>query len=287
MNEFDEINTDSKKNKNNSEILYNESNLLLDISNYSNQSIENSMILESKMGYDLYEPLELSSEEEEEIKEEIIIYKTNDYKKIMENLTKDINKFKKNIETYNDYPFFRSQNTIKFIPKLSKESEILNKNQLRELHANLPYYHQYKNLVLLYSISIDGTLFKTFYEKSKEYQNTILIVKDDTDNIFGAYISDYFQCLFNEFYGTAETFLFTFFKSNRIHIFNATRENEYYIYSDDKKLAFGCSDNNFSLMFDNDFWNGFTGKTKTYNNLPLSEKENFIVVKLVLWSFQF
>ena len=106
MNEFDEINTDSKKNKNNSEILYNESNSLLDISNYSNQSIENSMILESKMGYDLYEPLELSSEEEEEIKEEIIIYKTNDYKKIMENLTKDINKFKKNIETYNDYPFF-------------------------------------------------------------------------------------------------------------------------------------------------------------------------------------
>ena len=123
MNEFDEINTDSKKNKNNSEILYNESNSLLDISNYSNKSIENSMILESKMGYDLYEPLELSSEEEEEIKEEIIIYKTNDYKKIMENLTKDINKFKKNIETYNDYPFFFIQNTIKFIPKLSKESE--------------------------------------------------------------------------------------------------------------------------------------------------------------------
>ena len=28
MNEFDEINTDSKKNKNNSEILYNESNQL-------------------------------------------------------------------------------------------------------------------------------------------------------------------------------------------------------------------------------------------------------------------
>ena len=293
MNEYDEINTNIKDlniNENNDEKIYNQSyeytskNPLIDISHLSNQT-QNSFLLESKNG-DLYEPLELDSDEEEEIKEDIKIVKNENFQNIMKNLNTDINNFIKKIETYNDYPFFRIQNTIKYIPKLSKESEILNKYQLRELHANLPYYQQYKNLVLLYSMSYDGTLLKTFYEKCQDYQNTILIAKDDSNNIFGAYVSDYFKCLYNEFYGTAETFLFTFFNSNRIHCFNATRENEYYIYSDDKKLAFGCSDDNFSLSFDHDVWEGFTDKTKTYNNLPLSINKNFNTVKLEVWSFQ-
>ena len=40
------------------------------------------------------------------------------------------------------------------------------------------------------------------------------------------------------------------------------------------------------ISFDHDFWDGFTDKTKTYNNLPLSIHKNFNTVKLELWSFQ-
>lgn len=235
-------------------------------------------------GIDIFEPLdneELSDEENIES-----IEKNDDYITTMTNLCGNMYNSSHNIETYNDYPYFRVQNTCKFVPKLDKESEILSKKQLRELHSNIPYYQQYKDLKLLYSMSVDGTALKTFFEKSEGIQNSILVVKDDSENIFGAYISDYLQIKYSQFYGTAETFIFTFFDTERIHCFPATRINDYYIFSDDKRIAFGCSDEAFSLSLDNDFWGGYTAKTKTYNNLPLSKKEKFIVVKVELWTFQ-
>ena len=234
-------------------------------------------------GIDIFEPIDQDDLSDEENIEKIT--KDEEYTSIMEKLSKDIYNSSHNIETYNDYPFFRVQNTCKHIPKLSKESEILTQKQLRELHSNIPYYRQYHDLNLVYSMSVDGTALKTFFAKSEGYDSSILLIKDDSHNIFGAYISDFLQIKYNEFYGTAETFVFTFFDTDRIHCFPATRANDYFIYSDDKRLAFGCSDDAFSLCLENDFWSGYTACTKTYNNLPLSKKEKFIVVKLELWSF--
>ena len=233
---------------------------------------------------DIFDKLEIDNVKEEHSIDKI--EKNNDYEDIMLTLSKNFSSFSKNPDVFSDYPFFRVQNTCKFIPKLDKESEILTKRHLRELHANIPYYQQYKNFRLLYSMSIDGTLLKTFYSKAEGVQNSILVVKDDIGNVFGAYISDYIQCLYNQFYGTAETFLFSFFDTERIKCFGATRINDYYIFSDDKHLAFGCSDDCFSLSLDNDFWDGFTYTTKTYNNLPLSKNSKFTVVKLELWTFE-
>ena len=104
MNEYDEINTNIKDlnlNENDDEKIYNQSfentnkNPLIDISHLSNQT-QNSILLESKNG-DLYEPLELDSDEEEEIKEEIKIEKNENFKNIMKNLNLDINNFKKKL----------------------------------------------------------------------------------------------------------------------------------------------------------------------------------------------
>ena len=83
----------------------------------------------------------------------------------------------------------------KFIPKLNIPSEILSERQLREvnynvlnkLHANMPYYHQYKNLRLLYSSNKHGIAMKTFYMKTEDVKNTIFVVKDDEQNVIFFY----------------------------------------------------------------------------------------------------
>jgi len=187
---------------------------------------------------------------------------------------------------YGDYPYFRIQNTINFLPKLNVESEILNEQLLKELHCRLPYYHQFSNWKRLYSLSKDGCALKTLINKTQENQNTILIVKDDENNIFGAYASEAFE-LSGNFYGTGETFLFSFFKDNRIHVYNSTGINENYIYGDEKQIAFGCSDDYFSLTLENDLYDGYSRMTQTYKNQRLNgNKDKFIIIKLEVWTFQ-
>lgn len=87
------------------------------------------------------------------------------------------------------------------------------------------------------------------------------------------------------FYGSGETFLFYFDSLGRIHAYEGKGINEYYIYSDMKILAFGCSNNSFALCIDQDFLKGYTKETETFDNKPLTNKETFYVLKLEIWAF--
>jgi len=129
-----------------------------------------------------FEPLAESNLKNEEAIFEII--KVNEYKDIIKNVMKNIETYNQDLEPLDDYPYFRVQNLSKFIPKLNSHSEIFSERQLRELHSQFPYYHQYKNLVLLYSTSKDGVSMKTFYNKTAEIKNSIILVKDDEQNVF-------------------------------------------------------------------------------------------------------
>ena len=108
----------------------------------------------------------------------VTLYKSKEWDSIIPTILDAIEHCKD--ETgYGDYPYFRIQNTINFLPKLNVESEILNEQLLKELHSRLPYYHQFSNWKRLYSLTKDGCQLKTLINKTEEYQNTILIVKDD------------------------------------------------------------------------------------------------------------
>jgi hypothetical protein len=238
----------------------------------------------SQIEKDNYEPIEY-----EDVKHEdsiLEIFKSKDYTNIITNIIQSIDNYYQDIDNYDDYPYFRVQNTCKFIPKLNFTSEILSDKQLRDLHSNLPYYNQYKNLKMIFSTSKDGCNLKTFYTKGEGVSNSLLVIKDDNDNVFGVYASEEFKNNSHGFYGTGETFLFTFYKTERVHKFNSSGVNDYYIYSDDKIMCFGCSDNYFSISLENDFLSGYTKSTQTFKNPPLSTKENFYVKKLELWTFE-
>lgn len=235
--------------------------------------------------YDIYVPLEKDDDNDDE--EFIKITKKKNYKEIMSNLKKDIYSFISKTEIYNNYPYLRIENTTKFIPKLSQNSKILTEKKIIEIHSHLPYYHQYKDLKLLYSMDKDGTDLMTMINKGQGYENTFLVAKSSNNEIFGAYLSESLRILYADFYGTAETFVFTFFNTDKIRVFHATRNNELYIYTDPSKIAFGCTEENFALSFEENFTNCFTGKTITFDNPPLVEENvsNVTVVNCELWTF--
>ena len=247
-------------------------------------NMKNKLVPDKIEKYDIYIPMVKDDDDIEEEDDYITIKKNPNYNKIMTNLKSDVFNFISKKNTFSEYPYFRVENIIKYIPKLSQESKILNEKKIIEIHSHIPYYHQYKNFKLLYSMDRDGTALTTMINKGETYENTILVVKNSNKEIFGAYLSEALKIKYNDFYGTAETFLFTFYDTNRIRVFPATRNNEHYIYTEATKIAFGCSDDNFSLSLEDDFSSCFTGTTTTYDNPPLCKQDTFIVVNCELWT---
>ena len=230
----------------------------------------------------VFEPIKYEDYKKEEGILEI--YKNQDWNQVVPLILDAIDHTKNKDKAYGNYPYFRTKTKIDFLPKLDVPSDIFSAYQLKELYEFLPDSHQYSDLYRVFSISIDGCALKTFYNKCQEINNSILVIKDDDDNIFGAYASECFEPNRN-FSGTGECFLFTFYKGNKIHVFNSTGINRFFMYCDDEQICFGCSDDYFSLSLRNDFLEGYSHTTQTYQNQPLSSKDKFIIVKLELWAF--
>lgn len=207
-----------------------------------------------------------------------------DYEDTIMSVLIDIVNNEEDIPGFGNYPYFRVNPVIKFIPKTDTVSEILSERQLKELHMNLPYYQQYKNLKLLYSPSKHGISMKTFYLNTEDYKTTIIVIKDDDQHIFGGYLSEPIRSS-QKFYGTGESFVFTYHNFDRIHTFQATMANEYFIYTDDEIVAMGCDDKNFAFVIRNEFLKGQSRTTCTYKNPVLSSNEEFFVHKFEVWTF--
>ena len=231
-------------------------------------------------------PPDFEQVKEEELKSEETIsevYKSENYDKVIPKLIKAINS-KSEESNSEDYPYFNSKNKVKYLPKLDSPSEIFNNNQLKELHSYLPYYHQYSSLYKAFSISVDGSALKSFYKKCEGVKSSILVIKDDQGNVFGAYASDVLYPT-STFVGSPDTFLFTFHKEDKIHIYKATEANDHYIYCDNEQVCFGNSEDNFSLAIRNNLLDGYSKTTETFKNKPLNDKEKFVIFKLEVWSF--
>lgn len=206
-----------------------------------------------------------------------------DYEETIMSALIDIANHEEDLALINDYPYFRINPVIKFVPRLDQSSEILSERQIKELHMHLPYYQQYKHFKLLYSTTKHGTSMKTFYNNVADHNTSIVVIKDDNQQIFGGYLSEEIRNS-QKFYGTGETFVFTFHNSERIQIFQASMKNENFIYSDEDVFAMGCDDKNFAMAIREDFLKGNSHKTITFNNQVLAYDENFFVNKFEVWS---
>jgi len=91
---------------------------------------------------------------------------------------------------------------------------------------------------LLFTISKDGVSFKTFYRNTRDRDNTVLIMKDDTGRIFGAYLCEEWHPS-KYFYGLGESFVFSFDAKAKITVSRYSGANEKIQFSDEKCLIIG------------------------------------------------
>lgn len=178
-----------------------------------------------------------------------------------------------------DTPLFTSQLRSKVS---TIRSEILTERMYISLCRELPRIYQLRNWKLVYSPIEHGNSLRMMYRNACEFGVTLLLIKDAAKTVFGAFVSEPWRVT-KRYYGTGESFLFTF-KTGTLRTFRPTLLNEYYIISDLQSIMFGAGVRS-GLFLSSDLVRGSSGYSDTYGNAELSQTEDFKIVDLELWGF--
>ncbi|XP_051575133.1 oxidation resistance protein 1a isoform X3 [Myxocyprinus asiaticus] len=171
-----------------------------------------------------------------------------------------------------------------FKPSLNEPSDLLEAEQIEKLAKHLPPRTIGYPWTLAFSTSKHGMSIKTLYRTMQAQDSPVLLVIKDSDGqIFGALASEPFK-VSEGFYGTGETFLFTFYPE--FEAYKWTGDNLFFIKGDMDSLAFGGGSGEFGLWLDGDLYHGRSHSCKTFGNPMLSTKEDFYVQDIEIWSFE-
>ncbi|KAM4581303.1 oxidation resistance protein 1a isoform 3-T4 [Odontesthes bonariensis] len=171
-----------------------------------------------------------------------------------------------------------------FKPNLREPSDLLEADQIEKLARNLPPRTIGYPWTLAFGTSKHGMSIKTLY-RTMQGQDTpvLMVIKDSDGQVFGALASEPFK-VSDGFYGTGETFLFTF--NPEFEVYKWTGDNMFFIKGDMDSLAFGGGSGEFGLWLDGDLYHGRSHSCKTFGNPMLSKKEDFFVQEIEIWAFE-
>ncbi|TRY88991.1 hypothetical protein DNTS_032292 [Danionella cerebrum] len=173
---------------------------------------------------------------------------------------------------------------LDLLPVLLETSAFLQDMHTNKLCSVLPARVQAHPWHLLYSTDLHGTSLKTLYRNLLEVERPVLLVVKDSDSqVFGAFSTHPFR-VSEHYYGTGETFLFSF--CPELKVFHWTGENSYFVKGNLDSLQIGGGGGRLGLWLDADLYHGTSSKCSTFNNLPLSSKQDFTVQSLEVWVFE-
>ncbi|XP_028675366.2 nuclear receptor coactivator 7 isoform X1 [Erpetoichthys calabaricus] len=169
------------------------------------------------------------------------------------------------------------------LSEILEKTSILEESHIHALSHHLPSRMVVHHWHLAYSTSVDGSSLRTLYRKvSQRDSPCLLVLKDFHNEIFGGFVSHPFKYS-DLFYGTGETFLFTFYPEFKC--FHWTGENSFFIKGDLDSIAIGGGGGRFGLWLDKNLYLGHSSRCATFNNAILAEKADFRVLELEVWMF--
>ncbi|RWS27001.1 TBC1 domain family member 24-like protein [Leptotrombidium deliense] len=200
---------------------------------------------------------------------------------------------------------FRVAQSSRVAPRTLR-SDILNYALLDVLWDWLPEKVVVREPQIVFSTNEHGNSLSTFYLKTGDYEPTILLVKTESSEIFGAYCSSSWstrlrsneQSAVNHYFGTGETFLFTLKPkpayypwigasdyANEMLSSNVPHSSQLFMAANSHMISVGAG-NGIALWLDENLTNGSTQKCDTFNNKPLCSNETFTVLIIEVIAFE-
>ncbi|XP_077907868.1 TLD domain-containing protein 2 isoform X1 [Ictidomys tridecemlineatus] len=134
---------------------------------------------------------------------------------------------------------------------------------------------------LVFCTSRDGFSLRSLYRQMEGHSGPVLLLLRDQDGqMFGAFSSSALR-LSKGFYGTGETFLFSF--SPQLKVFKWTGSNSFFVKGDLDSLMMGSGSGQFGLWLDGDLYHGGSHPCATFNNEVLARREQFCIKELEAW----
>ncbi|XP_044119013.1 TLD domain-containing protein 2 isoform X3 [Neovison vison] len=197
-------------------------------------------------------------------------------------------------------------------PQLAEASQVLGASEIRQLSLHLPARVLGHPWSLAFCTSRDGFSLRSLYRQMEGHSGPVLLVLRDQDGqtpisrnfhlkateltssrwssflsrmpltveMFGAFSSSAIR-LSKGFYGTGETFLFSF--SPQLKVFKWTGSNSFFVKGDLDSLMMGSSSGQFGLWLDGDLYRGGSHPCATFNNEVLARQEQFCIKELEAW----
>jgi LysM repeat protein len=166
-------------------------------------------------------------------------------------------------------------------------AHLLTPHMSKQLAPFLPIQLQFDQWTLLYNLQAHGCALSTFYQRTRRRKNTLIIVETSDGEIFGALNTDEWK-VSATYYGSGESFLFAMDgASKEVTVYNWTGQNEYFIWSNEDKIAMGGGGGGFAFVLDQDFAAGSCAASATFGNPSLVKtKRTFSIVNFECWGFE-
>lgn len=123
---------------------------------------------------------------------------------------------------------------------------------------------------LLYSLDQHGISLNTLYSRCDPHAgSTLVVMRDSNDVLFGVWLGDGVHPTKGSYYGSGESFLWSFRPDEQLRVYKWTGKNDYVALCEPEYLSFGGGDGHYGLYLDNTLMDGSSARCPTFNNEPL------------------
>jgi len=163
---------------------------------------------------------------------------------------------------------------IYYRPKIVEESQLISEMEFEFLWSWLPHRYCTRDPALVFRTSVHGYSLTSFFNYVGNHSPTILIIKTDKAEIFGAFVSHPWQKS-KSFYGDRDCFLWRLNPQPEMFGWDVG-STDYFMLVSDQVIQVGGGEG-VGLWLDDEMCNGRTQKCSSFENVPLTTdgRENF------------
>ena len=159
-------------------------------------------------------------------------------------------------------------------------STILNPQIYEGIRASLPFKYRNAEWKLLYRLSVDGASYLTFYRKTEKESPVVLVIKTNSNDIIGAFISSGLK-FSRYYYGTGETFVFR--THPKYEAFKwAISNNDYFVSSTQTEISIGGGGSS-AIWIDGGLLDAYSDPCSTFNSPTLTKTNHFKINDIEVW----